>query len=208
MEWYQWLTIVALSICFLSCIFHFYRIISLGQAPEYAKRAGHIGKAVRYSFTGAMSPRVKESAYMHMPTYMAGIMYHLGTFLALFLFFLIFLDVQIGIWAIRITMVFLVISGLCGLGVLIKRISKYELRSLSNPDDYISNILVTAFQLITALYLYNPATAEIYYITSAILLLYFPVGKLKHAIYFFAARYHLGIFYGSRGVWPPKPVNK
>ena len=29
------------------------------------------------------------------------------------------------------------------------------------------------------------------------------VGKLKHVVYFFAARYHLGFFYGWRNVWPP-----
>ena len=77
MDWYYWLAIVSLSICLLSCIYHAYRIISLGNPPEYARRAGNIGKAVRYSFTGAMSPKVKESAYLHMPTYLAGIIYHL-----------------------------------------------------------------------------------------------------------------------------------
>ena len=86
--WYYWLAVIALFICLLSCIWHAYRIISLGNSPEYARRAGHVGKAVRYAFTGAMSPKVKESAYLHLPTYLAGILYHLGTFLAIFFFFL------------------------------------------------------------------------------------------------------------------------
>jgi len=208
MIWYQWLAIIGMGVCLLSCVYHFIRIISMGNPPEYARRSGSIGKAVRYSFTGAMSPKVKESAYLHMPTYMAGIIYHIGTFLSIFLFILALW----GIWLTGITMyiaaVILIISGLCGIGILIKRISKYELRMLSNPDDYISNIFVTAFQLIGGLALIEGSFIPAYYIISALLLLYFPMGKLKHAVYFFAARYHLGYFYGWRGVWPPRPIKK
>lgn len=78
-----------------------------------------------------------------------------------------------------------------------------ELRSLSNPDDYLSNILVTLFQAGTILTLYLPEVRASYFILASILFLYIPLGKLKHVIYFFAARYHLGFFYGWRGVWPP-----
>ena len=208
MHWFQWLAIIGLGVCLLSCIYHFYRIISLGNPPEYARRAGHVGKAVRYSFTGAMSPKVKESAYMHMPTYLAGIIYHIGSFLAIFIFIL----ALFGVWPTGIVMNIVagitLLSALCGFGILIKRISKKELRSLSNPDDYISNILVNAFQLFTALAMIDPAFIPVYFISSALLLLYFPLGKLKHAVYFFAARYHLGYFYGWRNVWPPRPIKK
>lgn len=208
MIWYEWFAAIAVVICLFSCAFHFYRIISLGKAPEYSRRSGHLGKAIKYSFTGAMSPKVKESAYLHLPTYTAGILYHLGTFLAIFLFFIILLKVEINSglsWGIA---AFLVISGLSGLGILVKRLAKHELRSLSNPDDYISNILVTIFQLCTALIMLYPGYLMVYFIAAGILLLYFPMGKLKHAVYFFAARYHLGVFYGWRDVWPPKPIKK
>ena len=208
MFWYQWLAFAALAICLISCIYHFFRILSLGNPPEYARRAGNIGKAVRYSFTGAMSPRQKESAYLHLPTYIAGIIYHIGTFLSIIIFFIYLFDFNIGGWTCWIAVGILAVSGLCGFGILIKRIMKHELRSLSNPDDYISNILVTAFQVITALDMIYSGLWPAYYIISALLLLYLPLGKLKHAIYFFAARYHLGIFYGWRGVWPPKHIRK
>ena len=83
-----------------------------------------------------------------------------------------------------------------------------ELRSLSNPDDYISNLLVDLFQLSTAFVLLSPGDELIYYLSATVLLLYFPLGKLRHAVYFFAARYHLGLFYGWRNVWPPKPFKQ
>lgn len=159
MYWFQWLSVFALSICLLSCAWHSYRIIRLGTPPEYAKRAGHIGKAVRYSFTGAMSPKVKESAYMHMPTYVAGIIYHIGTFAAIILFLLSLFNIWLHGWMMLAAASLMLAAGLSGLAILIKRMSKHELRTLSNPDDYISNILVTAFQLVTALVLTDAALA-------------------------------------------------
>lgn len=208
MLWYHLLALVALLVFGGSSLWHFFRIISLGNPPEYAHKAGNTGAAIKYSFTGAMSPKVKESAYLHLPTYTAGIIYHLGSFLAIVLFFLFLLDININEPYTLIIIVVLAISGLCGIGILLKRLIKKELRSLSNPDDYISNILVTGFQLITAAAMLIQGLWAIYFIVTSLLLLYFPLGKLKHAIYFFAARYHLGLFYGWRGVWPPKPIKK
>ena len=208
MIWYQWLAIISFFICLLSCVYHFYRIISLGNPPEFAKSAGHVGKAIRYSFTGAMSPKVKESAYLHLPTYIAGIIYHLGTFLAILLFFLSLLNIGIPTWLIWPFAGIMIVSGLCGISILLKRTVQQELRSLSNPDDFISNILVTAFQVFTALFLLDNTFDMAYFILVSFLLLYIPLGKLKHAVYFFAARYHLGYFYGWRDVWPPKPIKK
>jgi hypothetical protein len=46
--------------------------------------------------------------------------------------------------------------------------------------------------------------APYYFICAGLLFLYLPLGKLKHSLYFFAARYHLGFFYGWRGIWPVK----
>jgi nitrate reductase gamma subunit len=89
-----------------------------------------------------------------------------------------------------------------GFFILIKRLSLSKLRNLSNPDDYISNFLVTIFQVATILLLLTGQKAEFQHnIIASILLLYLPLGKLKHVVYFFAARYQLGLFFGRRGVW-------
>jgi hypothetical protein len=48
-----------------------------------------------------------------------------------------------------------------------------------------------------------PILQSFYYLTYSLLMLYIPIGKLRHTVYFFAARYHLGYFFGWRGVWPP-----
>lgn len=204
MNWYLGLTYFSLAVCLFSCVYHAIKLISLGKPMDYSQKMGNLNAATRYSFTGAMSPLKKESAYLHLPTYTAGLLYHIGTFLSIFLFILFLFKVEPQGWLRLAIIGILAVTGLSGLGILIKRIAKKELRVLSNPDDYISNLLVTIFQLVTALVLYNGLYFPAYFVMSSILLLYLPLGKLKHTIYFFAARYHLGFFYGWRGVWPPK----
>lgn len=204
MNWYQLLAIASASVCLISCMIHGVKIINYGKPKDYSKRRGDIGKSIGYSYTGAMSPTKKESAYLHLPTYIAGLSYHMGTFLSLFLFVFFIIGIYpTGIFVLIISTI-LIISGVSGLGILIKRVSKDQLRTLSNPDDYISNLLVTLIQFMTVALLYLPQSIPYYFILVSIFFLYLPIGKLKHVVYFFAARYHLGFFYGWRGVWPPK----
>jgi hypothetical protein len=77
------------------------------------------------------------------------------------------------------------------------------MRRLSNGDDFLSNLLVTVFQILTLFSLWIPGMIPFYFIYSGILFVYIPLGKLRHLLYFFAARFYLGWFYGKRGVWPP-----
>lgn len=204
MEWYYWLVLGSLSICLISLLVHLIRLVKLGKPKDFSKPTGDMNAAMKYAFTGSMSPTKKESAFLHLPTYTAGIFYHLGTFLSIFLFLLILIGQQFQGWLKWFIIGFLIISSLSGLGIFIKRLAKQELRALSNPDDYISNLFVTLFQFFTALVVFNPVFLPGYLIETSLLLLYLPLGKLKHTIYFFAARYHLGYFFGWRGVWPPQ----
>jgi hypothetical protein len=208
MVWYHLIAWLSFGICMGTCLFHFFRLVRLGKPIDYSTQAGSVSSAIKYSFTGAMSPVKKESAFLHLPTYIAGIVYHLGTFLSLFLFFPLLLGIQFNTLFSIIVSLFLLASFGFGLGLFIKRVSKKGLRDLSSPDDYISNALVTLFQLLTILVLIIPSFLPVYFILSALLLIYIPVGKLKHVLYFFAARVQLGYFYGWRGVWPPKTFSR
>lgn len=211
LQWYQWIALAAFGICLTACLVHFIRLLRLGKPVDYSRPAGNTGKAVRYAFTGAMSPARKESAFLHLPTYTAGLFYHLGTFLSLLLFFFFISGIMLEGWLAKGITAFLCVSAFSGTAILFKRIFRKELRALSNPDDFISNFLVTLFQFITLMILFLPTiqlsnrpTVQLsYYLIFTILMLYIPVGKLRHTVYFFAARYHLGFFFGWRGVWPP-----
>jgi hypothetical protein len=204
MTMYRIFSLIAFVICCISLAFHLIRLIRLGSPKDYSLKRGNLKSAVAYSFTGAMNPREKESAYLHFPTYTAGILYHIGTFLSLIIF-------SLSLFSVSITGVFqwgflclLAASSISGLGIFIKRITLKKLKSFSNPDDYISNLLVTAFQISTLIVLVYESFIPYYFICAGLLFLYIPLGKLKHSLYFFAARYHLGFFYGWRGVWPAK----
>jgi hypothetical protein len=208
MHWYQYITVLSLAVFILACCYHLFRLIRLGKPVDFAPPAGTTGPAILYSFTGAMNPLKKESAFLHLPTYSAGIIYHLGTFLSISLFFLLWFMPLERTTITHFLSLFLLVSVGCGIGILFKRLLKKDLRKLSIPDDYISNVLVSLFQLMSVFILEFSFPLSVYYLITSLLLLYFPLGKLKHAIYFFAARYHLGFFYGWRGIWPPRPLNR
>jgi hypothetical protein len=202
MVWSKYFAFTAFLICLIALLYHFIRLIRLKALKDYSRKTGDLKSAIAYSYIGAMAPTKKESAYLHLPTYVAGLLYHLGTFTAMILFFIISMHVDLSVpfrWAL--VGVFAV-SVVCGSGILMKRIFVKKLRSLSNPDDYISNILVTLFQLSALLVVVQDSFAQVYFIYTGLLFLYVPLGKLKHVLYFFSARYHLGFFYGWRGIWP------
>jgi nitrate reductase gamma subunit len=178
----------------------------LGLPKDYSHKIGDLKSAVSYSFIGGMNPLKKESAYLHFPTYTAGILYHIGTFVSAVLFFFFLFDISLTSSLQLVPGCILIASSISGIGIFLKRVFLKKLRFLSNPDDYISNLLVTMFQVLTFFMLFTETVSPFYFILTGLLFLYLPLGKLKHSIYFFAARYHLGYFYGWRGVWPAKKL--
>jgi hypothetical protein len=201
---YHWILLSAFVIFLLSFFVLLISAITRKAPGSYAVVRGNINKAVTYSFTGAMSPAKKESAYLHLPTYAAGMFFHLGTFFCILWLLLLFVGVTFSPVIKLVSAVMIMITAACGVSVLIKRIVKKDLRSMSNPDDYFSNILITGFQILMTVTLLNDQLMPVLFIYSSFLMIYIPLGKLKHTIYFFSSRIHLGRFYGRRGVWPVK----
>jgi hypothetical protein len=178
------------------------RQVAAGRSCDNAAPRGRTTPAILYSFTGAMMPWKKESARLHPASYTLGIAYHGGTFLAFLWVALLAFGVGPPGAAVPASAALLTLSALCGVALLVKRMAKPELRYFSAPDDYFSNILVTGFQAMTAASLMRGGAVPVLFLYTGILLLYIPVGKLRHAIYFPLARIYLGVFYGRRGVWP------
>jgi|GEM_PF-5832826 len=86
MNWYIIAALAALLICIISFAFQFFNLIKAGAPRDLSEKSGDLSGAILYSYTKAMMPKHKESAYLHMPTYAAGLIYHMGTFLSLALF--------------------------------------------------------------------------------------------------------------------------
>ncbi|MFI5251156.1 MAG: hypothetical protein ACHQQQ_01885 [Bacteroidota bacterium] len=199
-----WIFLGGFAVFFISSTYQIYQIFSNPNFtdPSQPKRRNSAG--ITYSFTGAMSPFKKESAFLHYPTYVAGILFHLGTFLSFLLVLGYFLNLIIPQTGPTLISYFLIITALCGAGILVKRIANLKIKSGSTPDDYFSNVVVTLFQILSAAALSRPNIIPYWIGYTGMLFLYIPISKLRHSIYFFFARAYLGIFYGKRGVWPPR----
>jgi hypothetical protein len=168
---------------------------------DLAVPKGKASVGIAYSFTGGMAPWKKESARRHLAVYALGVAYHLGTFLAFL--WLALLAIGVGLPAVlkSLSAMLLGATALAGIVLLVRRIADSNLRYFSSPDDYFANAVVTGFQALAATALLRPGATGALLVYGGLLLVYIPVGKLKHSLYFGPARYYLGLFYGRRGVW-------
>lgn len=196
----RWGVILSFLICVISLAFLVLKTLSLGRRSFLAQPRGEAKRGVYYAFGRGMMPWEKESAGKHILTYMAGILYHAGIFVALF--YLCSLVIPFSLSIPIILRILLGLSFLCGVGVLMKRILNVPLRRISCPDDFASNILVDIFLAFALVSTFSEGFRTYLYSTSILLFLYIPLGKIRHCVFFFYTRILFGLFYGRRGVLP------
>jgi hypothetical protein len=174
-----------------------------GGRRDYSQRAGSPWRGIVYSFTGAMLPAHKESARLHPGELALGIVTHVGIGISLFA---VALAVIGPAWAGRafvVARIPVALALLAGLGLLLKRIGSRNLRAISTPDDYLA--IVATCGLLAGCVLVGvdarSQTALLLYV--GLFFLYLPLGKLRHAVFFFVARGDLGRRLGYRGAYPP-----
>ena len=92
MSVYHWILLTGLLIFIISFIYIFINVLFTRKYIEYSKKSGEVSQGIFYSFTSGMSPVKKESAYLHLPTYLAGMVFHIGTFTGFFWLGLCFLN--------------------------------------------------------------------------------------------------------------------
>ena len=51
---------------------------------------------------------------------------------------------------------------------------------------------------------YSPRATPLFFLLAIVMILYIPVGKIRHCFFFFYTRILFGLFYGRRDVLPPK----
>lgn len=173
-----------------------------GPRRRFAPPAGEAGDGIRYAFTGALSPRAKESAREHPLAWAAGMAFHGGVFAGLLALALALAGLRPPLPVAVALGLVCGLGGLCGLGLLAKRLLQPELRALSHPDDWIANLLATTLPLLALGWLASPRLETAFFVGALPLLVYAPFGKLRHAVFFFLSRRHLGAFFGRRGTFP------
>jgi hypothetical protein len=187
-----------------ACLYHCIKVLVSFHPNDPAEKRGDVLRAVAYSLTLAMSPMKKESARRHVPTYVLGLLFHGGIAVALAWLVLWFFGVGAPSGLAEISALVLALAAVAGFMLLIKRATRAKLRRISHPDDYFSNALLVGFELLALAALLGVDIVPAFFIFAGVLLLYIPLGKLRHAMYFVFARIYLGLFFGRRGVWGRK----
>ncbi|HKZ54179.1 MAG TPA: hypothetical protein VJ123_01780 [Anaerolineales bacterium] len=171
-----------------------------GAAADRAPAKGSPQRGLLYAFTLGMAPWAKESTRLHQLAYLRGIVFHGGIFTALAALLLS------PIWSLLPKLLLYALAGaaaigaLCGVLGALARWFEPNLRALSTPDDFASVLLVALFQGLTGIALLNPAWLPALYLSAALMLVYAPLGKIRHCIYFFFSRRFFGLFLGRRGL--------
>ncbi|MCX6646901.1 MAG: hypothetical protein NTY09_11210 [bacterium] len=183
---------------------------------DYSVQAGNPIRGIIYNFTWAMLPSHKETISRHPVWFSIGLLMHIGIFIAIVQ---VIIDILIPkqymvpiplfpnpIHDVIITGLFfiLAIASLCAAVLFLKRVFSKTLRYMSSFDDYFSILLVLDFLLAASfrelrIFQWGP-----FFIHSAILFFYLPLGKLRHALFFFIARAEYGSRLGYRGTYPAK----
>ena len=192
---------IALIVSVCALTFLVFRTYRVGHNRYLSAPRTGSGKGILYAFTTGMMPWEKESAARHLPTFLAGIVYHVGvfSFFVYLICLLFFPGVRFPILALRIVVA---AGAVAGLGLLVKRSIKPQLRALSCPDDFASNALVDACLILALLHTWLPQLETVLLAASLLLFIYMPLGKIRHCFFFFYTRILFGIFFGRRGVYP------
>jgi hypothetical protein len=180
------------------------RTFSFGKKKLYAEPKGDVKKGIFYAFGKGMMPWEKESAVKHLPSYIGGILYHLGVFGALFYLFVTLVSIVLPAPVLLFMRILLVVGVISGGALLLKRMFSPQMRVLSCPDDFAANIIVNIFVLAALLHTFYPGITHFFFLAAIIMFLYMPVGKIRHCFFFFYTRILFGMFYGRRDILPPK----
>jgi hypothetical protein len=168
--------------------------------PEFAPPRRGFSGAVIYSFSLAFAPWIKESARRHLIAYLAGVVFHVAAFAA------VVVAVASTVPALnadepRPLVAALFGAGLAaGLGLFARRVAEAQLRQLSVPDDFVANLLVSGLLATATAAALQPHLIEAQRVAAAVLLLYLPVGKLRHMVFLVISRWRVARTMGRRGV--------
>ena len=194
--------IISLSFAFAGLVLRVIRLLAYPVVTDPSPAKASARKGILYAFTAGMLPWKKESAKLHLLTYLRGILFHIGVFTVIILLFVsLFVDLTQISWSIAFS-VTLGLGFLAGVIAMAARLTDRNLRAISRLDDYISLGLVILVQLAGFMYVLGAMSRTFFWGIFSILLLYLPWSKIPHVIYFFFSRTVFGTMVGRRGILP------
>jgi len=180
------------------------RLLKLRRLGPEAWPRGNSREGVIYALGKGLLPWEKESTRRHWLIYLIGISYHLSIatgFLCLGI--TIFSPQPSSSPRLFLTSVLTIGVG-AGVFLFLRRVLDPKLRKLSQPDDYAANLLVDSFLFSAALTMVKLGTEAFFLVVSFCLILYIPLGKIRHCVFFLPSRFIFGRYFGRRGILPKR----
>ena len=174
-----------------------------GGRRDFSRPQGNPARGVLYNFTYAMLPWNKETARLHPGKLAVGVLLHVGVFWALARVALLTLGHEAGRTALAGGWPLGAAGLVAGLYLLVRRAAAPELRAMSAPDDYLAAGATCGLLAVAGGASLGPTGETVLLWYTGALLAYLPLGKLRHAVFFFVARADYGRRLGYRGVYPP-----
>ena len=141
----KWGVVLAAAYSAAALAYLVFKAFSFGRKPASAEPQGSTRRGVAYALGKGLLPWEKESARLHLFTYLGGVAYHAGIFAGFTFLFMKIFAVDGPSFLVAIPRIFLALGLFSGLGLLVRRISKPLSRGLSCPDDFCANIFVDIF---------------------------------------------------------------
>lgn len=197
------LQLVALSIFALLYGIKIWQLVRLPVPKELPPPLGNLTRAVASSYFSIFNPRSMESTRKAWGHWLAFSVYHAGILVAILATFTIPFAPGVMTGGVRrISALLIGLAFVAGAFKLAWRLSRPEMRLVSTPDDYFSLIVLQVwFVAAVPAILFDLAPWLLaYFIMTALLLIYVPLSKISHYVYWFFARYLFGQRYGRRGL--------
>ena len=199
---FQILAVAALVFCMAAFAVRLRNFIRLVRPGDRSPARGSANAGVVYALSLGMMPWAKESTRRHALAYLRGVGFHATVFLCFGIFLV---SPWLGNIPAIIRTGLAVVTGIGAVLALLgflSRFSEKSLKALSTPDDYFAILLVSLYLAVSALAAWNLALLPLFYLFTALVFVYMPLGKIRHCIYFAFSRLFFGKFFGRRGVYP------
>jgi hypothetical protein len=194
------LVLAAIFICVLGIGLRLRSIFNRPYQRDLSRPQGNPLSGILYAFTLGMAPWEKESTRIHWLAYLRGILFHIGIFAALGILALSPWLSRLPSWVTWSAIVMTGSGALAGFAGIAMRQVEANLRALSLLDDYLSVFITSLFTGLAFLVLLVPGSLALFYIVTALMLIYIPISKIRHCVYFFFSKFIFGRNFGHRGV--------
>jgi hypothetical protein len=200
--------LVALSVFWTAIALGFQVVVARGGGRrDYARPAGSPARGIAYIFTVAMTPAHKETIRRHPVKFAIGLVMHIGVILVLLGVVVVVVSPPAGFRVLPFTLPIVGLALPAGVYLFIRRIVSADLRAMSVMDDYVAIVASCGLLVLVLLCPLGAQPQLAFLIYAGLLFVYLPLGKLRHAVFFFIARGDYGRRLGHRGVYPPSTAS-